>query len=131
MAKIVVVEDMEPIRTALVVALQKRGHIVFPASNGKEGLQLILNKHPDLALIDIVMPEMSGEELVKQLRADAWGKELPIMVLTNIGDSDQIDALQELGVYDYMIKSNWELERVVENIERKLSAVVSNMEKPA
>jgi hypothetical protein len=53
------------------------------------------------------------------------------MVLTNIGDSDQIDALQELGVYDYMIKSNWELERVVENIERKLSAVVSNMEKPA
>jgi CheY-like chemotaxis protein len=73
MAKIVVVED------TLVVALQKRGHIVFPASNGKEGLQLILNKHPDLALIDIVMPEMSGEELVKQLRADAWGKELPIM----------------------------------------------------
>lgn len=111
---------MQPIREAIAVALEKEGHTVLQAPDGKKGLALALSEHPDLLLIDIIMPEMNGEELVRAVREDDWGKNASIMMLTNVGDADQIAAVQKYGVVDYMVKSNWELEKVVANIQRKL-----------
>ncbi len=111
---------MQPIREAIAVALEKEGHTILQATDGKRGLALALAEHPDLLLIDIIMPEMNGEELVRAVREDDWGKNASIMMLTNVGDADQIAAVQKYGVVDYMVKSNWELEKVVANIQRKL-----------
>lgn len=120
MANILIIEDMQPIREAIAIGLEKEGHTVLQATDGKKGLALALAEHPDLLLIDIIMPEMNGDELVRTIREDSWGKTVPIMMLTNVGDSDQIAAVQKYDVVDYMVKSNWELDKVIANIQRKL-----------
>ncbi|MCA9390181.1 response regulator [candidate division WWE3 bacterium] len=122
MPKILVVEDMEAIRQAITAALAKAGYNVLQAKDGAEGLEIAFLEHPELILVDIIMPEVDGIEMVKRLRDDDWGKTASVMMLTNVEDSDKIVAVQKYHVYDYLVKSNWELDDVVEHIKNKLKA---------
>ena len=126
METILVVEDMDPIRQAITAALAKAGYNVLQASNGNEGLELAINEHPDLLLVDIIMPGIDGLELVERLRQDEWGQNALVVMLTNVEDSDKIVAVQKYHVYDYRVKSNWELDDVVKHIKGKLDLVKEN-----
>lgn len=120
-SKILVIEDMAQIRQAITAALAKSGFNVLQASDGKEGLETALAEKPDLLLVDIIIPEIDGIELVRRVREDeVWGKKVPIMMLTNVEDSDKIVTVQKYQVYDYLVKSNWELDDVVEHIKNRL-----------
>ena len=127
METILVVEDMDPIRQAITAALAKAGYNVLQASNGTEGLELALAEHPDLLLVDIIMPGIDGLELVERLRQDEWGKNALVVMLTNVEDSDKIVAVQKYHVYDYLVKSNWELDDVVNHIKGKLDLAKENV----
>jgi DNA-binding response OmpR family regulator len=118
--KILVVEDEISLRGALSNKLAREGFVVLEAKNGKEGLEMALSAHPDLILLDIVMPVMDGMTMLQKLREDAWGAEAKIFMLTNLSDTSKVaDAIMQ-GSYDYLVKTDWTLEDIVARIGKKL-----------
>lgn len=118
--KILIVEDEPAMLTALSDTFVREGFTVLPARNGEEGLTL-MSKSPDLILLDIVMPRLDGVEMLKRMQGDEFMKEVPVIILTNLPDSEKI--VQAIGgdeVYAYLIKSNWKLEGIVEKVKERL-----------
>lgn len=118
--KILIVEDEETQIVAMSESLTKNGFEVLVASNGKEGLDKALKEHPDLILLDIVMPIMSGMEMLKELRKDEWGVSVPVILLTNVDDIEKVAEGLGEDVLDYIIKSDLNIDKVVERINNKL-----------
>ena len=117
---IAIIEDDDILRSTLSDALADEGFAVITANDGEAGLRLVLNKHPDLILLDIVMPLMDGLTMLKKLRADQWGGGVPVIVLTNLSDAVTIAEITEQTAYDYLVKSSWQLEAVVKKVKEKL-----------
>jgi len=104
----------------LVSMFTIEGFNVIKAEDGQEGLDVALEHHPDLILLDIVMPKMNGMDVLQKLRKDEWGKNVPIILLTNLSDSEKVEDAMKYGVYDYLIKTDWELKDVVKKVKEKL-----------
>lgn len=117
---ILVVEDETALRGALSDKLKRAGFFVLEGRNGEEGLEVALREHPDLILLDVMMPVMSGMAMFKQLREDAWGKGARVVMLTNLNDMEYIAGAMEQGSYDYLIKSDWKIEDLVAKVREKL-----------
>lgn len=121
---ILIVEDETSLMNALHDKLNHEGFSTLEARDGEEGLNVALREHPDLILLDIVMPKMDGMTMMKRLRqTDAWGKGVPIILLTNLsGADDKINQgiTEDLPAY-YLIKSDWKISDVVEKIRERLS----------
>mgnify|MGYP001617141812 CR=1 FL=1 len=121
MAKILIVEDETPLRTALVDTLLNEGFEVLEAKDGQEGLAVALAEKPDLILLDLLMPKMSGLEVMEKLRADAVGKKFKIIVLTNRVPDDKIMA--DVTKYEpafYLVKATLNLDDVIEKVRSTL-----------
>ncbi len=117
---ILVVEDEMSLRHALVEKLQHVGYQTLEAEDGAEGVEQTLRKHPDLLLLDLMMPKMGGMEALAKIRADAWGKGIPVIILTNIGDTASVEAAMERQSFDYLVKSDWKIEDVVAKVREKI-----------
>ena len=116
---ILIVEDEKSLRGALVDFLHIKEFLTLEAKNGREGRDIALSKHPDLILLDIIMPEMDGMATLKKIREDGWGKKIPIIILTNLSATkEQLtdDEITAKPTY-YLIKSNWKLHDIVKKIE--------------
>ncbi len=120
MAKILIVEDETPLRQALYDKLKREGFNPLQAKNGEEGLDMALTERPDLILIDIIMPVMDGMTALKYLRNDEWGKKVPVIVLTNLSDANNVSTALENGAYDFLVKSDWSLADLITLIKKKL-----------
>lgn len=118
---ILIVEDESSLVRILADELRDQGFTVSTANNGQEGLTLALAEHPDLLLVDVVMPYMDGMTMVKKLREDTWGQLVPIIVLTNVSDAKKIDESFDRGVYDYIVKADWELQDIVRIAKARLA----------
>lgn len=118
--KILIVEDEQALAEALAEALAKNGFAVSRAANGEQGLQAAMRERPDLILLDILLPVMDGMEMLKQLRQDEWGKDALVILLTNVNDAKKVAEGIAGKVYDYLIKSDWEVEKIVDKIKEKL-----------
>lgn len=118
--KILVVEDKEIQMEAMTEFLTQNSFDVSTAKNGKEGLDKALSEHPDLILLDIMMPVMGGIETLKELRRDEWGAEVPVILLTNLDDISKIAEGLEENVQDYLIKGDLNMEKLVERINNRL-----------
>lgn len=121
--KIALIEDDEVQVKFLIGGLRDGGFEVIHASNGEQGLKLIQSEKPDLVLLDIIMPEMDGLTMLKQLREKEWGKNIPVLVLTNLSDSRSVAEAIEKGAYGFLQKTQWTIEDVVKKIKEKLSVV--------
>ena len=119
--KILIVEDEVSLRNALCNKLAREGFSTLEAKNGEEGLEVALREHPDLILLDIIMPKMDGISMLKKLREDEWGKRVPVIVLTNLSDMEKVAEVAEGGAFDYLIKADWKLEDVVNKVKQKLN----------
>lgn len=117
---ILVVEDEAPLRNALGDKFEREGFSVLKARNGEEGLEIAMSKHPDLILLDVMMPVMSGMAMFKQLREDVWGKSVKVIMLTNLNDTENVASAMEQGSYDYFVKSDWKIEDVVAKVKERL-----------
>ena len=104
MAKVLVIEDEADIRQVLEYNLEANGHKVYAAARGQEGLRLAKEKRPDLVLLDLMLPDLLGTEVCKQLRADPDTAKMAIVMLTAKGE--EIDRVVgfELGADDYVTK---------------------------
>jgi len=116
------VEDERSLLGALVDRFTREKFSVLQAKNGEEGLAIALKEHPDLILLDIIMPVMDGTTMLKKLRvADEWGKYVPVIMLSNLQDNDRIaESLVEGSAQSYMIKANWKIEDVVAKVREQL-----------
>ncbi|MEI7424623.1 MAG: response regulator [Candidatus Staskawiczbacteria bacterium] len=118
---ILIVEDDIHLIKVLNKKLSSEGFIVIDASNGQEGLQKAETEHPDLILLDIVMPVMDGLTMLKKLREKEWGKQIKVILLTNLSDEEKVIEEEGLGHSDYLIKADWSLEDIVKKIKEKLN----------
>lgn len=119
---ILVVEDEDNMRRALVDKLNLEEFLVIEAVDGEVGLSVALNQHPDLILLDLAMPRMSGMEMMNKIRQDDWGRKVPIIILTNFDADDSIlsGVVANEPSY-YLVKSNSKIEDVVGKIKEILS----------
>ena len=119
---VLVVEDEKSLRGAVVDILQLKNFLTIEAKNGREGAEIALSKHPDLILLDIMMPEMDGMATLKKIREDKWGEKVPIIILTNLSAvKGQLtdDKVANRPTY-YLIKSDWKLSDIIKKIEKIL-----------
>jgi len=104
MARILIVDDSEVQLYALRKVLESAGHEVFAAENGADGIELAVNEHPDLILMDVVMPEMSGFQATRKLSRRKETANIPVIfVTTKDQDSDRIWGMRQ-GAADYITK---------------------------
>lgn len=122
MAKILIIEDDETLVKMYKKKLEHDGFEVAAAYSGGEGLVAAAREKPDLILLDIMMPAVDGFEVIKKLRADVETKNLPIVILTNLGTSEIfIDEAKMLGVKSYLVKYKTSAGEVVETIKKELN----------
>lgn len=117
---LLVVEDEAVLRRLLVMTLRAEGFTVIEAVDGAEGITLACKRRPNLILLDIIMPEVNGMEMLQRLRKDPWGKKADVILLTNLGDDESIKRAKDFGVTDYFIKSDWPLDELAHEIKAKL-----------
>src|SRR3990167_3069565 len=121
-AKILVVEDEEILLTALKEELDTAGtYEVEGAVDGEDGLAKAKSFHPQLILLDLVMPKMDGMEMLQKLKADAELRDIPVVILTNLSDYDRISEALSLGAMDYLVKANYKLEDLLDKVKTVLS----------
>lgn len=118
--KIAIVEDEAAIRRMYAFKLKYSNFVVVEAEDGEKGLTLIETERPDLVLLDLRMPRMTGEEMLRELRATDWGEEIPVVILTNISKDEAPRTLWHLGISDFIVKSNTTPQKVVECVQRVL-----------
>ena len=104
--KAVVVEDDHDLQFLYRLKLEREGFNVVVASNGLEGLKVIKQHMPDIILLDLMMPIMSGTEMLTKLRAEDWGNEMRVIILTNVSRDEAPQALRFLGVERYIVKAH-------------------------
>lgn len=121
--KILIAEDELAMQNALMDKFKREGCVVFGAENGEVAMTLAAKEQPDLILLDILMPKMTGMEVLEKIReASAWGKKIPIIMLTNLPADEKIMAgvVKNEPSY-YLIKSDWKLYEVVEKARECLA----------
>lgn len=119
--KILIVDDEPALLTALVDKFSRAGFTVTIAKNGEEGLKSALNNRPDIILLDIIMPVMDGITMLYKLRKDPYGKNVKIILLTNLSDPGKITASLTKEVNGYLVKSDWKIRDVVKQVSKKLA----------
>ena len=122
---LLIVEDEKILIDTLEEKLLSEGFEVLKAHNGEDGLNLALSHHPDLILLDLLMPKVDGFVMLKELRKDLWGLKAKVIILTNL-DKPAIsnNYNNELNnISEYMIKTNWSLKDMVTEIKNKLDFV--------
>lgn len=114
---VLLVEDDEFLSELYATKLSLEGFSVITAADGKKGLKLALEKRPDLVLLDIILPKLDGFEVLKSLGADPAGKAIPVILLTNLSQKDEVKRGLELGARDYLIKAHFMPSEVVKKIK--------------
>jgi len=116
--RIVIVEDDMVILKALNIQLLDAGYKVLFASDGETGFRLIKKEAPDLILLDLVLPKLNGFELLKKIQKNPKTKKIPVLVLSNLGQDQDIEKARKLGASCYCIKSSTDLKNLVKKINR-------------
>jgi CheY-like chemotaxis protein len=101
---ILVVDDLFTVRQPLRILLQRQGFVVEEAGDGREALQKIAESRPDLVLLDLMMPVMSGVEVLEHIKTDGTLQDIPIVVLTAVAAEWQMSQYIEMGATDYVLK---------------------------
>src|SRR4030043_953698 len=118
--KILIVEDEEIVLGLLQKKLSQEGYEVSVARDGEEGLKKMREIKPDLVLLDIIMPKMGGFEVMEEMQKDSGLKKIPVIVVSNSGQPVEIDKAQELGAKDWLIKTEFDPQEVVDKVKKQL-----------
>lgn len=116
MKKVLVVEDDAEFRKMVVDALIKEGLEVVQAGDGKEGLTVAMDAKPDLIVTDLMMPHMDGLTMIRELREQDWGKDIPVTILTNFDGLGVVSGVSQTWVSQYIIKSDMSLDAIVKKV---------------
>jgi DNA-binding response OmpR family regulator len=121
MKKLLLIEDEESVRNAIHDKLGKENLSILEAKNGEEGLALAIKEHPDLIILDIILPKMDGFVTLEKLRQDPWGKEAKVIILSNLSDKKYVLDSFRNEVYDYIVKTDIKIDDLASKIKAKLA----------
>lgn len=102
--KIVIVEDDASLAEIYKTRLELLGYTCFIGYNGITGLYFIQKEIPDLVVLDLMIPDISGGEVLEKIRASSWGKDIKVLVVSNLNESEAPQNLRQLGIEDYVVK---------------------------
>lgn len=119
--KVAIVEDDLAICQMYRIKFEAEGYDVETAANGKLGLELCTKWHPDIILLDLMMPEMNGDEMLIKLRATDWGENVKVIILTNMGEQEAPEVIKQLNVKRFIVKAEMTPRQVAEVVKAELS----------
>lgn len=122
MKKIAVIEDEQAIAEMYKLKLENEKFQVKIAANGLLGLELCEQWKPDLVLLDLMMPVMSGPQMLEKLRATDWGKDMPVIIISNLGIERSDVDLEKYGVKAYIVKALYTPREIVAEVKKHLKA---------
>lgn len=122
MTKVAIVEDDQAISQMYRIKFEAEGFDVETAGNGKFGLELAEEMKPDIILLDLMMPEMTGAEMLSELRKKPWGKNIKVIVLTNMGEQEIPEEMSKLGVDSVILKADMTPRQVTELVKSRLKS---------
>jgi DNA-binding response OmpR family regulator len=120
--KIAIIEDDAAIAQMYRMKFEAEGYVVETAENGKLGLQLAQEMQPDIVLLDLMMPEMNGDEVLTKMRASDWGKDTKVIILTNMGEQEAPAILKELNVLSFIVKADMTPRQVADVVQKHISS---------
>ncbi len=118
--KILFVEDEPALQQSMSEALRRAGFEVVSALDGEAGERLAKSEHPDLVLLDLILPKKNGFEVLQSIKADAETKNIPVIVLTNLEGAADIDRVISAGATTYLVKANYGLHELIEKVKDTL-----------
>jgi DNA-binding response OmpR family regulator len=118
--RLLLVEDDRFLRRACEASLRQRGYDVLTAADGEEGLRLARAEKPDLVLLDLLLPKLSGLEVLRSLRGDAATRGLPVLILSNSSREQDVSEITRLGVAGYLVKADLSLKALGDRVARIL-----------
>jgi CheY-like chemotaxis protein len=119
--RVLLAEDDRFLRRACEQSLRQRGYTVISAPDGEAALQLARSERPDLILLDMLMPRMTGLDVLRALKADPQMREIPVLVLSNSSREQDVQEVTRLGVVAYLVKANLSLQELGERVAGILS----------
>jgi DNA-binding response OmpR family regulator len=122
MVKIAIVEDDQAIAQMYRIKFETEGYEVETAGNGRLGLELAEKMQPDIILLDLMMPEMNGDEMLTKLRKTTWGKDTKVIILTNMGEQEAPDSIKSQNVRRFIVKAEMTPRQVAEMVKAELAA---------
>jgi len=121
MTKVAIIEDDIAIVQMYLMKFQTEGFDVVTANDGKAGLALAEQESPDIILLDLMMPQMRGDEMLVEMRKTSWGKETKVIILTNMGESEAPAGVKENNVLDFIVKADMTPKQVVDKVKEHLA----------
>ncbi len=120
MKNILFIEDESALQRTIGDILKSKDYRVIKALDGESGLRSAKEERPDLILLDLILPRMDGFKVLKGLKTNEETKNIPVIILTNLEETEDIQKALELGATTYLVKSSYTLEEVVKKIEKAL-----------
>lgn len=121
MTKIAIIEDDPVISQMYRMKFEADGFEVQLANDGKRGVALVEVFQPDVILLDLQMPNMDGAEALAEIRKHTWGKTIPVIILTNMGEEESPKSIRSLGIHSYIVKADLTPSQVVTRVKEALS----------
>lgn len=121
MSKIAIIEDDPVINQMYRMKFESEGFDVQVAENGATGIEIVKTFQPDIILLDMQMPQMDGAEALEKIRKESWGKDIPVLILTNLGEEEAPKNLRSLGIHSYIVKADLTPRQVVERVRGALA----------
>jgi DNA-binding response OmpR family regulator len=115
--RILIVEDDDFLRSLAVTKLQAEGFAMEIAATGDEGVSKIMALPPDLVILDLMLPNVSGFDILQKIRENEATKKLKVIVFSNLGEEADIKKCLDLGVSEYLVKANFTLDELAEKIK--------------
>lgn len=120
MKKILIVEDDKFLRELIIQKVTNEGFDVAKAIDGEEGIKKIKEEKPDLVLLDLILPGIDGFEVLSRMKEDPALSSIPVIILSNLGQKEDIDKGMKLGAIDYLIKAHFTPGEIIEKIKANL-----------
>ena len=114
--KILIIEDDKFLRDLIVQKLQREGYVVVEATDGEEGVKKAQGEQPDILLLDLILPEIDGFMVLEQIKKNPKTKDIPVVILSNLGQKEDIDRGLRLGAADFLIKAHFTPGEIIEKI---------------
>ncbi|HOW60493.1 MAG TPA: response regulator [Candidatus Moranbacteria bacterium] len=119
--KILIIEDDLSLQKSLAAYLDSEGFNTELASDGENGVRMVLSRNPDLVVLDIILPKKDGYEVLKNIKENKKTKHIPVIILTNLDNISNVQKALDLGATTYLVKADYKLEEITKKIKDTLS----------
>lgn len=123
--RLLIIEDEPSLVNLLAARFEKEGFAICKCTSAAAALKMAVDNHPDMILLDLLLPNGDGEALLKELRTRKETKEIPVVILTNLADEEVKKRCLDFGCADYLVKADFGLDQIVEKVKELYGRCVS------